>query len=207
MQEPSPTPPDAALRQALAISIRHSLPITARSLSRREFISAERKAWTLLLGVPAFLLFFWPFYSAFELDFDFAFRFGPWMIGAALILWAILFFAKRRAGRGYVDPRIKVEVAEIGITFSEPGRRELVSWPAAALMMAETLHRGDYFDGLRLDSPLGPVALHNGRFKWGRTTAALFYARCAAAGACPAPPPAEAANAGEAPLTGAQAAE
>ncbi|WP_114954270.1 hypothetical protein [Sphingosinicella terrae] len=195
--------------QALAISTSHGLPITARSLTRREYIGAERKAWDFVLGVPAFLLFLWPFYSAFELDFDFAFRFGPWMIGAALILWAILFFARRRAGRGYVDPRTKVEVAEIGITFTEPGRRELVSWPAASLMMAETLHRGDYFHGLRLDSPLGPIRLDNSHFKWGRTAAALLYGQCVAAGACPAPPRAEAVNAGagEGALIGAQAAE
>lgn len=162
----------AALRQAVEIAGRNPLPVMARSLTKPEHIRAERSAWSLLLGVPALLLFLFPFYALLDGD-----------VGLALALWAAAWWLKWRAGRDYADPRIAVEATDEGLAFRAPGRFEQLAWADAAERITEVKRRGDYFDGLALDSPIGPLALDNAHFKKGRTTAAAVYGKCVAAGA------------------------
>ena len=174
---------EAAVRQALEIAARNPLPLTARSFTAAENGAAQRKEMGCLFDGAAGLLLLLPFLLLLSGDPAIAWRVAPWCIGAAPLVWGIGWLLKRRAGRGYVDPRLELEATEEG----------LIVWHAD-----ETSLRHDYADlavqvrpgafdrnpflAIVLELPSGPVALDNSHYKRGRTTGAAILAQVKAAG-------------------------
>jgi hypothetical protein len=184
-------PNTALLRQALSIAGRHKLPVTARSLTQKEYAAAMRREWGCVLGGGALVLVFLPFAFAFggdgdvqvddSFDFDLAIAIAPYAFGLALLLWLASFVMKWRAGKGYADPGIKVEVWDEGVTVTSPGQRHTLAFADVAPALRAAGLGSNKFIGITLASPIGPLELDDLGFKSGRVAAAAIVARHAAA--------------------------
>jgi hypothetical protein len=173
---------EAAVKQALEIAGRHPLPLATRSLTPRENRAMQRKEIGCLFDGGAFLLVVLPFSMLLSGDPGIAWRILPWCLGAAPVVWGIGWLLKRRAGRGYVDPRIEVEAAEDGLTISRDGAAQRLDYGALAVTVRPGAFERNPFEAAILELPSGPIALDNGHYKHGRTTGAAILARVLAGG-------------------------
>ena len=107
---------EAAIAQAMEIAARNPLPLTARSLTPGENRIAQRKEVGCLFDGGAMLLLLLPFMLLLSGDPAIAWRVAPWCLGAAPLVWGIGWLLKRRAGKGYVDPRLVLEAGEDALT-------------------------------------------------------------------------------------------
>lgn len=182
----------ALLRQALWIAGRHKLPLTARSFTRKEHVAAMRREWGCVLNGAALLLVFLPFSFAFGGDedvrsddtfgWDVAIWIAPYAFGLALLLWLASLVMKWRAGKGYADPGIEVEVWDEGATITGPGQRHTLAFADMAPELRTVGLGSAKFLGIVLASPIGPLALDDLGFKGGRAAAAAIVRQCVAAG-------------------------
>ena len=187
----------ALLRQALWIAGRHKLPLSARSFTHKEYTASMRRQWGCVLNGAALVLVFLPFSFAFGGDedvssddtfgWDAAIWIAPYAFGLALLVWLASFVVKWRAGKGYADPGIKVEVWDEGVTVTSPGHRHTLAFADLKPELCNVGLGGAKFLGIVLASPTGPLALDDLAFKGGRTAAAAIVGRCVAAGALAAP--------------------
>lgn len=179
---------ERAVAQAIEIAGRHELPLSARSLTAGENRKLQRGEIGCLFDGAAMLLALTPFVLLLSGDPAFAWRVGPWCLGAAPLVWAIGWLLKRRAGRGYVDPLIVIEAREDGLGIGRGGGvPERVDYGALAIRVRPGAFEDNPFLSIVLDLPDGAIELDNGHFKFGRTTGAAILARAQAAGARIAP--------------------
>ena len=155
------------------------LPVTARSLTRAELRARER-AQLLWLG-GAYLLF-----GAAALAVVLLAETSPTMVrwlpagfaavGLALIAYT---WARLRRHRAYEDPGLEVEVGEEGVTVSGRGERAVL--PYDKVVVARVLTRSPrnsvYFEGIMLETALGPVALGDPGFAGGNAAAGAILRR------------------------------
>lgn len=176
-----------AAPDAVRIASTHKLPILAKSLG-------EAKHWRTRRGrvKPAFL----PAGLLLLLYALVTYLTGHWHpewgeIAALAGLLALGFGAmswwEDWSEDDYVDPEVTIEIGRDGVTFTAPEGRETVAWPQARLLAAATLHEAWVFHGLELDSPFGPLVLHDEYFDRGRIAAAAYVDRCLAAAHPPVP--------------------
>lgn len=174
---------EAAVRQAIEIAGRHRLPLAARSLTARENRALQRKEVGCLFDGGALLLVVAPFSLLLSGDPGIAWRVAPWCLGAAPIVWGIGWALKRRAGRGYVDPRIEVEATEDGVIVFHGDETSLrYDYGAIGVAVVPGPFERNPFLHAVLELPSGPIPLDNGHYRHGRTTGAAILARVKAAG-------------------------
>lgn len=197
MQDAEREREQALLRHVLWIAGRHKLPLTARSLTQKEYAAKMRREWGCVLNGGALLLVFLPFSFAFgggedvrsddTFGLDAAIWIAPYAFGLALLLWLASFVMKWRAGKGYADPGIKVEIWDEGATITGPGRRHTLAFADMAPELRTAGLGSAKFLGIVLATPIGPLALDDLGFKGGRIAAAAIVGRCVAAGALERP--------------------
>ena len=174
---------EAAVKQAIEIAGRHPLPLHARSLTARENRAMAVREVGCLFDGGALLLFVLPFSLLLSGDWDFARSVAPWCLGAAPIVWGIGWLLKRRAGRGYVDPRIEVEATEEGVVVFHGDETSLRhDYAALSVAVVPGAFERNPFLNIVLELPSGPIVLDNGHYRRGRTTGAAILARVKAAG-------------------------
>ena len=175
---------EAAVRQAIEIAGRHPLPLAARSLTAAENRKLQRKELGCLFDGGAFLLAVLPFSLLLSGDPGIAWRIAPWCLGAAPIVWGIGWLLKRRAGKGYVDPRIELEATEEGlIVFHGDGTSLRHDYAALSLQVRPGAFERAEFLGIVLELPGGEaLSLDNSHYRFGRTAGAAILARVKAAG-------------------------
>lgn len=173
----------AAIAQAVEIAARNRPPQTARSMTASENRVAQRREVGCLFDGGAMLLALMPFMLLLSGDLGFAWRVAPWCIGAAPLVWAIGWLLKRRAGRGYVDPKLVLEAGEDGLIVRR-GDGTSVDYEYAAL--SAEVRPGAFernpFLGIVLKAGSETIPLDNAHYKNGRTTGAAILARVRAAG-------------------------
>lgn len=175
---------EAAVKQAMEIAGRHPLPLHARSLTAAENRALQRKELGCLFDGGAMLLVIAPFSLLLSGDPGIAWRVAPWCLGAAPIVWGIGWLLKRRAGRGYVDPRIEVEATEEGvIVFHGDDTSLRHDYASLSVAVVPGPFERNPFLNILLELPGGEaIALDNSHYKNGRTTGAAILARVKAAG-------------------------
>ncbi len=180
MDAGEPAADDKAFREALEIAGRHKLPQAARTYTKAEIRMRNRSNRPALFGTITVLILaiLWGMLEELE-DLDLLWAVGPYAIAAIPIIGLIIFFWPRR-GIDYRDPRITVEAGDASLTIADPENEHVVDYSTAAFSIVRGL--GGRFDGIVLESPLGPLSLDNIGFKWGRTTAAAIVKKCDDAG-------------------------
>ena len=188
---------EGAIRIALKIAKRHTLPQAAQSYTAEQQAENDRKAWGFFGYGAAWLAFTFPFGVVFYRfadggDWAFAVAAAPWCFSIAVVLALTSWWRRHRISRllqsgAYSDPQIRVEVREERLLIARLGNREEISYGEAATRITETIGGGDSFEGLVLVSGRSAIQLDDGHFKFGRTTAACLVARCVATGATPMP--------------------
>lgn len=180
---------EKAVAQALEIAGRHKLPQRARSLTARENRAMAVKEVGCLFDGGAFLLLVLPFSLLLSGEPGFAWRVAPWCWVAAPIVWGIGWALKRRAGRGYVDPRIEIEASADGVTvWQGDGTSLRHDYAALGVAVVPGAFQRNPFEAAVLELPAPStgsgqaLTLDNGRFRNGRTTGAAILARVKAAG-------------------------
>jgi hypothetical protein len=174
---------EAAVAQALEIAARNPLPLRARSLTAAENGAAQRKEVGCLFDGAAGLLALLPVLLLLSGDPAIAWRVAPWCIGAAPLVWAIGWLLKRRAGRGYVDPRLELEASEEGLIVRHSDETSLrLAYAALTVRVRPGAFERNPFLAILLELPSGPIPLDNSHYKSGRTTGAAILARVQAAG-------------------------
>ncbi len=180
MDAGEPPANDKAFREALEIAGRHKLPQAARTYTKAEIRMRNRSNRPVLFGTIVVLILatLWGMLVDLE-DLDLLWAVGPYAIGAIPIIGLIIFFWPRR-GIDYRDPRITIEAGDSSVTIADPAKAHVVDYTAAAFSLVRGL--GGRFEGIVLESPLGPLSLDNIGFKLGRTTAAAIVKKCDDAG-------------------------
>ena len=155
------------------------LPVTARSLTRAEMRAREQRGLLWLGG--AYLLF-----GAVALAVILLAETSPtvvrWLpagfavVGLGLILFAWL---RLRRHHAYEDPRLTVEVGEDEVTISGPG--DSIAQSYGEIVVSRLVTRSSpgsvYFDGIVLETKLGPVALGDPGFAGGNAAAGAILRR------------------------------
>src|SRR5687767_6997544 len=149
---------EGLIRQALWIAGRNKLPVTARSLTQKEYAAAMRREWGCVLRGGALLVIFLPFGFAFggnpdprvddRFGIDFAIAIAPYAFGLAVLLFLTSFVAKWRAGKGYADPGIAIEVWDGGVTLTSPGQRHSLAFADLAPTLRNEALGGAKFLGI-----------------------------------------------------------
>lgn len=174
---------DAAIAQALEIAARNKLPLTARSLTPGENRIEQRREVGCLFDGGAMLLALMPFMLLLSGDLEFAWRVAPWCLGAAPLVWAIGWLLKRRAGRGYVDPKLVLEAGEDGLIVRQgDGTLLRHDYGALSAQVRPGAFERNPFLGIVLELPSDALPLDNAHYKSGRTTGAAILAKVRAAG-------------------------
>lgn len=174
---------EAAVAQALEIAARNPLPLCARSLTAAENGAAQRKEVGCLFDGGAGLLALLPFLLLLSGDPAIAWRAAPWCIGAAPLVWAIGWLLKRRAGRGYVDPRLELEASEEGLTVRRAdGTSVAYEYAALSAQVRPGAFERNPFLGIVLKTASEAIPLDNAHYRSGRTTGAAILAKVQAAG-------------------------
>lgn len=174
---------EAAVRQALEIAARNPLPLTARSLTEAENKAAQRKEMGCLFDGGAGLLVLLPIMLLLSGDPAIAWRVAPWCMGAAPLVWGIGWLLKRRAGRGYVDPRLELEATDEGLIVRHADKTSLRhDYANLAVRVRPGAFERNPFLTIVLELPSGPIPLDNSHYSRGRTTGAAILARVKAAG-------------------------
>lgn len=173
----------AALAQATEIAARNPLPISARSLTAAENGAMQRKEVGCLFDGGAMLLALLPVMLLLSGDPAIVWRMAPWCLGAAPLVWAIGWLLKRRAGRGYVDPRLELEAAVDGLTVRRgDGMSLALDYAALSVAVRPGAFDRNPFLAIVLELSSGSIALDNAHFRRGRTTGAAILAQVKAAG-------------------------
>ncbi|MGQ0590133.1 MAG: hypothetical protein ACT4N8_11490 [Sphingosinicella sp.] len=155
------------------------LPVTARSLTRAEMRARERRGLLWLGG--AYLLFGAVCLAVIQLA-----ETSPTVVrwlpagfavtGLGLVLYAWL---RLRRHRVYEDPGLAVEVGEDAVTISGPS--ESVVQPYDEVVVSRLVTRSPrnsvYFEGIVLETKLGPVALGDPGFAGGNAAAGAILRR------------------------------
>jgi hypothetical protein len=174
---------EAAVAQAIEIAARNPLPLTARSLTAAENGAMQRRELGCLFDGGARLLLLLPLLLLLSGDPAIVWRAAPWCVGAAPLVWGLGRLLKWRAGRHYVDPRIKLEAGADGLTV---WHGEQIPLPCDYADLSVAVRPGAFdrnpFLGLVLELPEGPILLDNHHYKNGRTTGAAILVRVQAAG-------------------------
>ncbi|WP_114954272.1 hypothetical protein [Sphingosinicella terrae] len=176
-----------AAPNAVQIACEHRLPIVARSLGQAAHWR-RRRGWVkpALLPVGLLLLLYalvtyatghwhpeWGEIAALA---------GLLALGLGAMTWW-----DDWSEDDYAESEVTIEMTRDGVTFSAPDARETFAWTEARALAAATLHEGWVFHGLELESPFGPLVVHDETFDNGRIAAAHYVDRCLAAAHPPQP--------------------
>lgn len=149
------------------------LPVTARSLTL-----AERRApaWREIgWMVAVYILFGLACFAVIELAQTNPTRVGWLPVAAGVAALALLVVAWRKLGRhsGYRDPGITVEVGEDGVTVTGEEGRDSRPYDGVVVqrIVTRTPRNSVYFEGIVLETSLGPIQLGDPAFAGGNVAA------------------------------------
>ena len=168
---------EPAISHALTIARKKSLPLTARSCTKAEYLGRYRKFAYITIGI--YLLFgggilIGPMIEGGrENEMVLAFA-GPLLIAGLLLIWLVMRWRIRRNGK-YQDPGLAVDVGADGIIVRGAGGDHGMRWhEIEARPIWISIKSGIHFTGLWVQSPLGWVQLSDEFYRQGLAAAALI---------------------------------
>ncbi len=174
-----------ALRDAIALGNKVRLPIAARSLTRTEVIAYGRRAGFCVVGVYCLLVAFgigMISYNSTTADDGML----VWLAPLALLVGVLIIMAVRRQGKethAYRDPNTLIEAREDGINVRQDGVTHHIDYREVVFELHYLTSDGSTsFQGMMMQSAIGPIHFENLYFLNGRNTAAAIIARWAKLG-------------------------
>lgn len=150
-----------------------SLPVTARTLTLAE---KRRPVWRELGWLVAvYLLFALACFAVIELATTRPARVDwlPYAFGAAALLLVVIAWRKLTRHSGYRDPGLRVEVGEEAVTVTGPDGTDTRPYDRVVItrILTRTPRNSVYFEGIALETDLGPVELGDPGFADGNAAA------------------------------------
>ncbi|MGQ0661301.1 hypothetical protein [Sphingosinicella sp.] len=161
-----------------------ALPVSARSLTRREMLARDWREIRWI--VPAYLLLILAAGATVALadTIPDRVRWLPLGFAAGAIALGIFAWLRLRRSRSYEDPMIAVEVADDAVTLRSGGDTVVKAYEALNVVRVVTRapRKSLYFDGVVLDTELGRIVLGDPDFADGNVAAGAILRRFEALG-------------------------